>query len=137
MTNQLIGRTLSAIWIAKDKQAIRFDTTDGEQIIAKCYGDCCSHTWIEHVEGAGDVLGSPVLIAEDVPMPEQVYDKEQYECIAFYGFKIGTEKGEMLIDYRNESNGYYGGNLSWPRKDDFYGGVHGQNVLKEEWEKLT
>jgi hypothetical protein len=41
-----------------------------------------------------------------------------------------------VIDYRNESNGYYGGELCWP-DDHFYGGVHGQNVSTEQWVDVT
>ena len=50
-----------------------------------------------------------------------------------YGVKITTDKGHIVIDYRNASNGYYGGNLSWPDDSYFYGGVHGQNESNEEW----
>lgn len=35
----------------------------------------------------------------------------QVECVAYYGLKITTEKGRAVIDYRNDSNGYYGGSL--------------------------
>ncbi len=42
--------------------------------------------------------------------------------------------GACVIDYRNESNGYYGGDLVWPGKaHHFYGGVYGQNVSTERW----
>lgn len=43
----------------------------------------------------------------------------------------------MVIDYRNESNGYYSGNLSWGDGDYFYGGVYGQNVSKQDWQKIA
>ena len=132
----LLGKVITSIWLAADRGAIKFDLSTGESIIARADGDCCSHTWIENVEGAGDVLNDPVLVAEDVNMPDQEYDKEEYECLAFYGFRVRTSKGEMLLDYRNESNGYYGGDLCWPG-ENFYGGVHGQNVSREEWEKIA
>lgn len=41
-----------------------------------------------------------------------------------YGCQIKTTSGDMVIDYRNESNG---GNLCWD-DEPFYGGVFGQNV---------
>jgi len=37
-----------------------------------------------------------------------VYRKNP-DCVAYYGLKITTEKGRAMIDYRNDSNGYYGG----------------------------
>lgn len=55
--------------------------------------------------------------------------------MAYYGCKITTGKGYALIDYRNSSNGYYGGSLSWP-DDHHYGGVSGQNNSNEEWRRI-
>ena len=33
--------------------------------------------------------------------------------VQYYGVKITTEHGRALIDYRNDSNGYYGGFHRW------------------------
>lgn len=133
MTHILIGRTITGVMLAEDKEAILFKTTGGD-IVAKCDADCCSHTWIENVELP--VNGFPALVsaAEDVPMPD--LGNGDAECIQYYGFKITTDKGDIVIDYRNESNGYYGGSLTWP-EDRFYGGVHGQNVSKENWKEIA
>lgn len=128
--NLLVGRTLTGIKIAKDKQAILFQTTDGD-IVAACDGDCCSRTWVEHIELPA--LGFPALVtaADDVSMPD-LGDMDGCEVVAYYGFKVSTDKGEILIDYRNDSNGAYGGSLAWPG-DYFYGGVHGKNQSECEW----
>lgn len=107
----LKGKVIVAMKIADDKKAILF-ITDGGNIIAKCDGDCCSSTWVEHID-------LPVL--------------GFYEVIEYYGCRILTDKGDIVIDYRNESNWFYGGNLSWPDDDSFYGGVHGQNISNENW----
>ena len=127
----LVGKTITAIHIAEDKEAIRFDVAGGESIVAKCDADCCSYTWIEHV--TLPALGFPflVLAEKDVEMPEDI--ENDGDCIRFYGFALETDKGAFLIDYRNSSNGYYGGNLSWPDDAHFYGGVFGQNVSEEKW----
>ena len=31
------------------------------------------------------------------------------DVVAYYGVKITTEHGRCTIDFRNDSNGYYGG----------------------------
>jgi hypothetical protein len=131
MSKILIGKTITKMKIADDKKAILFITDDGE-IIAKCDGDCCSNTWVEHIELP--VLGFPakVISVDDLDMPD-LGQPDEYEVIAYYGCKIVTDKGDIVIDYRNESNGYYGGNLSWPDDNYFYGGVYGQNVSKNNW----
>ncbi len=139
----LIDKRIVKVWLADDQQAIKFDVEGGEPIIARADGDCCSHSWIESLD-APDALLGVVQSVEDLPMPdlgngkEQTYTKESDgESIAYYGCKITTERGACVIDYRNESNGYYGGSLSWPSDGYFYGGVYGQNVSKENWREVS
>lgn len=126
----LTGKIILAIYLSEDKKAIKFETSDGE-IIAKTDGDCCSNTWIENIENPEAAIGF-VINAENIII-DKIRDDEG--LIQFYGFKIETEKGTCVIDYRNESNGYYGGGLCWPG-DSFYGGVYGQNISNEKWQKL-
>ena len=138
MSNILVGRRVLAVQMASDKKAIRFDTDKGE-VIARMDGDCCSSTWVEGIEGYDALIGEEVLTAEDIEMPD-LGSPDEYDVIAYYGFKITTRKGTCVIDYRNESNGYYGGNISWPEPEGkyeyFYGGVHDQNVSDNDWKEL-
>lgn len=135
--NPLIGKTLTGMKIAEDRQALLFQTTEGD-IVVGVDADCCSYTWVEHVELPA--LGFPALVTavEDLDMPENpepsTFHKDP-DSLQFYGCKITTDRGEIVIDYRNDSNGYYGGSLSWPG-EHFYGGVFGQNVSKQEWQDL-
>jgi len=135
MKHMMIGRALTGVKIADDKKAILFQTPDGD-VIARADGDCCSSTWIEHVELPARGFPCEVISVEDLEMPEPEQPNE-YEVIAAYGCKITTDKGEIVIDYRNESNGYYGGDLVWPvaegEYDPFYGGVFDQNVSTNQW----
>jgi len=72
--------------------------------------------------------GLPARILEvvDLNLPQSSDE------LALYGLKLTTDKGDLVLDYRNESNGYYGGSLSWPG-EYHYGGVYGQNESKEDW----
>jgi hypothetical protein len=124
----LVGKTLTKVELASDKKAIRF-TVDGETVVAKCDGDCCSDTWIESVEMPAGGLPAKISEATDLDMPGGTDE------LARYGLKLATDKGDLVLDYRNESNGYYGGNLSWPG-DHHYGGVYGQNNSTEEWASI-
>lgn len=130
--NPLIGKTLTGVMIAADKEAMLFQTTEGD-IVARCDADCCSHTWIEGIENTIASFPASVTGASDIEMPDR--GQPEYGAIAYYGFTISTDKGSLTIDYRNESNGYYGGSLVWP-DDYFYGGVYGQNVSKEDWQPI-
>jgi len=125
----LVGKTITAVLLSQCGGAIRFDVSGGDPVIARADGDCCSHTWIEHVDGAEQLIGSPVVSVEDVSMrPDEDRDGD---VIAFYGCKITTGNGYATIDY-----GYYGGNLSWPG-ENFYGGVYGQNGESVDWKLLA
>jgi len=130
MGNFMNGKLITGIKIADDKKAILFVCDDGNHI-AKADGDCCSSTWIESIEAPA--LGFPckVLDVSDVDLGDDGEDDGEF--IAHYGCKITTDKGDIVIDYRNESNGYYGGDLSWPDSSYFYGGVYGQNISSENW----
>ena len=50
MGHCLDNQTITAIELAGDKKAMRFVIEGGEPITAKADGDCCSISWIEHVE---------------------------------------------------------------------------------------
>lgn len=137
MSKYLVGHTINEIKIAEDKKAILF-VTDKENVVARMDGDCCSVTWIEHVETVQ--LPATVLDVEDISMPDFGGDDEDGdhdgEVIAYYGCKITTNKGHIIIDYRNSSNGYYGGDISFP-DEYFYGGVFGQNVSDNIWKDIS
>lgn len=134
MSNPLNGRIITSVNIAEDKQAIQFMTTDGP-VMARCDGDCCSYTWIEHIENVAALIDARVTFAEDIDMPD-IGDMPDREVVSYYGLKIVTDKGTAILDYRNESNGYYGGCLCWGEDEYFYGGVHGQNVSALAWRPL-
>jgi hypothetical protein len=134
--NPLIGKTLTGIKLAEDRQALLFQTTDGD-IKVNVDADCCSYTWVEAIELPA--LGFPALVTtvDDLILPENTFQlcstfHPDSDYLQFYGCKISTDHGEIVIDYRNDSNGYYGGSLSWPG-DYFYGGVFDQNISKENW----
>lgn len=136
--NPLVGKTLTGLKIADDRQALLFQTTDGDMVV-QVDADCCSYTWVEHIELPA--LGLPALVTDveeldlpdaDAAKPSSFHPPAESDHLAFYGCKISTDRGDIVIDYRNDSNGYYGGSLSWPG-DHFYGGVHGQNVSKQNW----
>jgi hypothetical protein len=99
--------------------------------------DCCSHTWIESIELPA--LGFPAVVTEvkDLDLCRESESNEEHECLRFYGARIDTDRGSIDIEYRNSSNGYYGGSIVWPGDDHFYGGVFGQNISYENWQEVT
>lgn len=130
-THRLVGAVIQSVQIATDQKALRFLTDRGE-VIARTDGDCCSQSWVEHV--SLPALGFPATVLSVVPL-ETSSEEEGYDVVVTYGLRIETDRGDLVIDYRNASNGYYGGWLSWP-DDSFYGGVYGQNDSTCEWSEI-
>lgn len=115
--NLLVGMTLKQILLSEDRTFIQFMAIDGQILLAKAEGDCCSSTWIEDVLFPDAAIGSEILAADDIDLPEHLHTPtitENYEdSMEYYGFQIRTTKGVTTIAYRNSSNGYYGGRLDW------------------------
>lgn len=131
MSDILIGKTISDVKIADDKEALLFVTNEGD-VIVKTDADCCSHTWIENIQLPALGLPAKVLSVDD-----SYFESKEDGELKIYGCTIKTDKGEIVIEYRNESNGYYGGSLSWPDDKYFYGGVYGQNVSTMNWQNVV
>lgn len=130
----LIGKTIVQVARTTDKYALRFTLSDGSNVVARADGECCSVSWIEHVSLPARGLPATVLEALDVHMPLTLDSEDS--CLKHYGFELKTDKGPLFIDYRNESNGYYGGELVWPG-DVYYGGVFNQNNDNGEWRNIV
>lgn len=109
----LIGKRISEILINPGKDYLAFIFAWGAPDSVQYYadGDCCSQSWIEHINGI-EILSSPALVTDvaDRDMPE-AEDNDEYNCIRVYGWTIKTDRGYIDIEMRNSSNGYYGGML--------------------------
>lgn len=107
---KLVGLTITnIIW---DEDRITFHTLEKEPITAYAYGDCCSYSWIESVEHPARGYPAKVLSVREVELPWPDVDRET-DVLTDYGLRITTENGDIDIDYRNDSNGYYGGWLEF------------------------
>lgn len=87
---------------------------DGDESVVvrwEAEGDCCSSSWIEHIEGVENLTGQTILSASAVNGPVEE-DHPEYECLRTYFYKLVTTAGYLDIDMRNSSNGYYGGSLT-------------------------
>ena len=108
----LIGMKITGAGLS-DK-GLSLVTAEGQHYLLVPEGDCCSHTWIESVNPLKALLGT----VTNVQASENVRPEEEKggEYIEFYGLEITTkdaygEEQTAVIDFRNSSNGYYGGYL--------------------------
>jgi hypothetical protein len=109
MMKELVGKTIQAIWIDGDEQGyLSFDTNDGQfRYVAQ--GDCCSESWFYHILGADALLGHTVTSVVEVDMPDPTDGFSRQEVDQLYGINIRTDVGMADVEFRNSSNGYYGG----------------------------
>lgn len=87
-------------------------------------GECCSHCYIQHVNGAWALArGAVISSVENIELPP-VPEEEANDVSDVWGHRITTDKGNCSIEMRLDHNGYYGGSLdvslvtAWPQ------GVH-------------
>lgn len=135
--NELIGKQVVAVYKASDDKALRFDTENGKTLVARADADCCSSTWIESLDAPELLLGR-VRDVESLGMGHSETADNGHDEVKHYGCKITTTEGRCVIDYRNRSNGYYGGWMVWPGGDRrWYGGVYGQQESNEDWQLIA
>lgn len=113
----LVDKTVTSVELKKaDMKDVVDDTlifhTDDGDVVWYVDSECCSHTWIEHWDFG--VFGGKILDVREDGLPDEhykAYPEEEQDCLRLYGITIQSEKGTGTIDFRNESNGYYGGSM--------------------------
>lgn len=121
----LVGKTVDNVLIGDDGEYIVFVLTDGTQQAFLAEGDCCSHSWIESTWGLDNLLLHEVLDVVEVEMGDlldifgadnAVVKKSDPEYVGdvvqLYKITLVTHSGDFDIEFRNDSNGYYGGWLA-------------------------
>lgn len=107
----LIGKTLRAVEVGDEKQLLTLTFDGGLTALFRTYGDCCSQTWIEHFSVPDDLReGATLLAVDEMDEPDEFQDPD-LDCVRVYQTKFRTTRGDVVVEYRNASNGYYGGSL--------------------------
>lgn len=112
--SNIVGLNIAGHRVTDDNQVLWLEFEGGGKAKFKTYAECCSHTWIESLDAPGNLRGK-VLSIEEIDMPNlgdiPTVGRPEVERVKYYGLRIVTENGHCVIDYRNDSNGYYGGSL--------------------------
>lgn len=120
----IVGVTVTSFTLDDDREGATLEgIRDGQSVKFRLVvdADCCSNTWIESVIEESALVGHTITDIEDLELPDDspvngdrhtALGEDFYEDeMAFYGLAITTERGKCVIDYRNSSNGYYGGSM--------------------------
>ena len=104
----IVGKRINGFTITDDKTTLTFNDDAGTLYVYNAEADCCSHSWIENVEDPEYLISNLVMKVEE----KEITDYEEDGCcIQIMGYDIYTDKGICKIDFRNSSNGFYGGRL--------------------------
>lgn len=112
----LIGKTVRAAFINEDRTTIRLEMNDDAAFELDCFAECCSDTWIEHVNGAESLAGRMITKVEHKELGAVIPTRQQFDQLYSTTIMADLRPGERYsavtgcqIEYRNSSNGYYGG----------------------------
>ena len=114
---KVVGRPILGVTDDEDGELLRFRFLDGTEQTYRTEGDCCSYTWIEHLTVPEEIAGAVVtevreagpVDTKDATRRGQPIDYPDH--IVVYHTSFVTDRGEIIVEYRNDSNGYYGGLL--------------------------
>ena len=107
------GKILERVEWNEDE--IKIFTKCGDTYSATAQGECCSESFICHIDEP--VLGAEILddtMREiDLPSQENICSlprkDHENDVETQYFYKLRTTKGDLIVEMRNYSNGYYGG----------------------------
>ena len=106
---ELVGKTMTAVNQIGDEQIV-FTAVGGQQYRLFHGQCCCESVTIEDVVGdLADLVGEPILIAEEATSdknPDGV-TKEYQDSFTWTFYKFATRKGYVDVRWYGESNGYY------------------------------
>ena len=114
----MVGMTLDEILgLKKGSESLIFRAANGEQFEFCHESDCCESVQIEDVCGdACDLIGSPLLIAEEVSNYETEAPKHDVDSYTWTFYRFATIKGTVTVRWLGESNGYYSEDVAFSYK---------------------
>ena len=109
--SELVGQTLTeAIGKVGDDEII-FKTLGGKTYKLYHVQDCCESVSVNDICGdMADLIGSPITQAEESTSdtdPEGYQQEYRAESITWTFYRLATAKGQVVIRWLGESNGYY------------------------------
>lgn len=127
MFRSMVGRKINRVAINLEKTQITLLFDDGHHRTFNVEGGCCSASWIEHLEMPTTVSGGTIIGVHDGAPVTQNHDDHDHdvdmigttgnEYVQVYNTVIRTDLGDIVIEYRNASNGAYGGSLTSPHEE--------------------
>lgn len=108
---ELFGQCIKHIYTDDDKEYLVFINNLDNFWTYYAEKDCCSYSWFESINNPENLIDARVIGIEekDEDYEEENFKEDSDEVIKIYGYTLKTYKGYTDIEFRNSSNGYYGG----------------------------
>lgn len=123
---ELVGETVKEVWINDDSTAMVFKTESGKELCYYTWGDCCSESWFSSVTGFGNLIGREVKnVTERVEITGLPSERQEEDKLYGYLIEVPNPNYSFYfpdyceIEFRNASNGYYGGECVFMNDEDY------------------
>lgn len=106
----LVGKVLLEVKGDLNDDRLVFTLENGDKYMLWHDQDCSESVTINDIVGElHDLVGSPILMAEEVTSTENPLDvsMENQDSFTWTFYKLATIKGYVTIRWYGESNGYY------------------------------
>lgn len=120
MTGQfsdLLAETIEAIdGLEVGSDRVSFKTANGEFVLFH-QQDCCESVALNEIVGdMADLIGSPVVLAEEASNEAEAADPPPNpDSFTWTFYRLGTAKGTVVLRWLGESNGYYSESVDFVR----------------------
>ena len=109
--DELLGRTLYKA--ESDGEQLTLYLSDNNYVRFYHSQDCCESVYIESICGdLNDLVGAPLLVAEEVSNYEAEPLSAGEESYTWTFYKFATRKGYVDVRWYGSSNGYYSESVS-------------------------
>lgn len=111
---ELVGKTL--VGIENEGERIIMEDSDGIKYVMYHSQDCCESVDIDGIEGElKDLIGSPIVQAEESSNEDQGQKHEYDESYTWTFYRLATKDARVVIRWYGTSNGYYSESVSFER----------------------
>ena len=107
--SDLVGLTITEIEGGKPTDTTMvMVASDGRRFKFYHDQDCCESVDINEVIGdLSDLIGTPLLEAEESISDERDFDQSPYDSFTWTFYRFATIKGSVTVRWLGASNGYY------------------------------
>jgi hypothetical protein len=135
--DQLVGKTVKALFKNDEGTYLRFVLDDDSEQLYFTEGDCCSKSWVEQIIGLEALIGQKINSVKDYHL--ETKDDPIHDVLNLYKCTLNTSAGRFDIEYRNASNGYYGGSIEFEQPDEHgkYGYWNGRSSKRRAGRQIA